>query len=72
MVENKKRKYGITVSSSEKIDQCARYSGFRLNSMPYPGTEFFSAWKEKGHFGKIKLNHPSKDEIFSIKIGIVD
>ncbi len=37
MMENKKKKFGITVCSSEKIDMYERYSNFAITSIPYPG-----------------------------------
>ena len=42
MVENKKAKYGIYVTSSEKVDRWNRYSDFEVISIPYPGCEFFT------------------------------
>lgn len=41
MVEYKKLKWGVIVSSSEKIDKEKRYEDFNLVSIPYPGAEFF-------------------------------
>lgn len=46
MVENKKVKYGLYVSSSEKIDREDRYKNFSLNVIPYPGCEFFTEYSE--------------------------
>ncbi|GBN40953.1 Myotubularin-related protein 14 [Araneus ventricosus] len=37
MVENKKVKYGLKVSSSEKIDKENRYCDFKIVQLPYPG-----------------------------------
>ena len=42
MVENKKVKYGMYVTSSEKVDRFNRYDAFDLVSIPYPGCEFFA------------------------------
>ena len=42
MVENKKAKFGMYVTSSEKVDNPDRYSDFELVSIPYPGCEFFA------------------------------
>ncbi|XP_071810150.1 phosphatidylinositol-3,5-bisphosphate 3-phosphatase MTMR14-like isoform X1 [Asterias amurensis] len=48
MVENKKVKFGMNVSSSEKVDKEHRYADFRLVSVPYPGCEFFRDYRENG------------------------
>jgi len=45
MVENTRKKYGVTICSSEKNDRHGRYNRFRLLSMPYPGVEFFNNFK---------------------------
>ncbi|XP_064399959.1 myotubularin-related protein 14-like isoform X3 [Halichondria panicea] len=49
MVEKKKLKFGVYVSSSEKVDKWARYSDFEIASMPYPGCEFFKDYKNNGY-----------------------
>ncbi|KOX69612.1 Myotubularin-related protein 14 [Melipona quadrifasciata] len=49
MVENKKVKYGVKVSSSEKIDKYRRYSNFSIISLPYPGCEFFKGFRENDY-----------------------
>ncbi|KAK9890359.1 hypothetical protein WA026_010454 [Henosepilachna vigintioctopunctata] len=49
MVEHKKVKYGVYVTSSEKADTENRYSDFNVINIPYPGCEFF---KEFYHHGK--------------------
>ncbi|KAF9990969.1 Myotubularin- protein 14 [Mortierella antarctica] len=45
MVENRKVKYGLKVTSSEKVDSFGRYSKFKLVATPYPGVEFFQKFK---------------------------
>ncbi|KAL6618502.1 phosphatases II [Neocallimastix sp. 'constans'] len=47
MVENKKIKYGLTVSSSEKCEPSGQYlrSGIHLIIVPYPGSEYFRNFK---------------------------
>ncbi|KAF9436698.1 Myotubularin- protein 14 [Entomortierella beljakovae] len=45
MVENRKVKYGLKVTSSEKVDSFGRYSNFNLVATPYPGVEFFRKFK---------------------------
>ncbi|CAD1480674.1 unnamed protein product [Heterotrigona itama] len=49
MVENKKVKYGMNVSSSEKVDKLGRYSNFAIISLPYPGCEFFKGFRENDY-----------------------
>eukprot|EP00002_Diphylleia_rotans_P028440 TRINITY_DN5743_c0_g1_i2.p1 TRINITY_DN5743_c0_g1~~TRINITY_DN5743_c0_g1_i2.p1 ORF type:complete len:771 (-),score=126.05 TRINITY_DN5743_c0_g1_i2:180-2492(-) len=48
MVEDRKRCYGLYVCSSEKVDQYNRYekAKFLLNSIPYPGVEFFTKYRD--------------------------
>ncbi|XP_072027148.1 phosphatidylinositol-3,5-bisphosphate 3-phosphatase MTMR14-like isoform X2 [Amphiura filiformis] len=48
MVENKKVKFGMNVSSSEKVDKEHRYADFSLLSVPYPGCEFFRDYRDNG------------------------
>ncbi|XP_072749805.1 phosphatidylinositol-3,5-bisphosphate 3-phosphatase MTMR14 [Anoplolepis gracilipes] len=52
MVEKKKVKYGMTVTSSEKVDQERRYSDFNLISLPYPGCEFFKEFRDQDYRSK--------------------
>lgn len=47
MVENKKVKFGLNVTSSEKVDKENRYSFFNILSLPYPGCEFFREFHNK-------------------------
>jgi hypothetical protein len=42
MIENRKLKFGVYVSSSEKADHRNRYADFELAVMPYPGVEWFN------------------------------
>ncbi|OXU26982.1 hypothetical protein TSAR_008803 [Trichomalopsis sarcophagae] len=49
MVEKKKVKFGVNVTSSEKVDKEKRYSDFTLVSLPYPGCEFFKAFRENDY-----------------------
>lgn len=46
MVEKKKVKFGLNVTSSEKVDKENRYSDFKLISLPYPGCEFFKVYRD--------------------------
>ncbi|KAG5893560.1 hypothetical protein JTB14_013643 [Gonioctena quinquepunctata] len=45
MVEKKKVKFGLRVTSSEKVDKFNRYSDFNIMSLPYPGCEFFKDFR---------------------------
>jgi myotubularin-related protein 14 len=47
MVENAKKKYGVTVCSSEKNDSHGRYEAFKVSAIPYPGVEFFRDFNAK-------------------------
>ncbi|XP_052633579.1 myotubularin-related protein 14 isoform X1 [Harpia harpyja] len=49
MVENKKVKFGLNVTSSEKVDKAQRYADFMLLSIPYPGCEFFKEYKDRDY-----------------------
>uniref|UniRef100_A0A1A7XC32 Myotubularin related protein 14 n=2 Tax=Iconisemion striatum TaxID=60296 RepID=A0A1A7XC32_9TELE len=49
MVENKKVKFGLNVTSSEKVDKAQRYADFTLLSVPYPGCEFFKEYKDRNY-----------------------
>ncbi|KAM8930512.1 phosphatidylinositol-3,5-bisphosphate 3-phosphatase MTMR14 isoform 2-T2 [Pelodytes ibericus] len=49
MVENKKVKFGLNVTSSEKVDKAQRYVDFTLLSIPYPGCEFFKDYKDRDY-----------------------
>lgn len=52
MVENKKVKYWVNVTSSEKVDKSQRYASFQLLSVPYPGCEFFVEYKKRDYKGE--------------------
>ncbi|XP_037947707.1 myotubularin-related protein 14-like [Teleopsis dalmanni] len=51
MVEKRKVKYFVTVSSSEKADPC-HYENFNLLSLPYPGCEFFKNFRDNNYVAK--------------------
>ena len=51
MVERHKTKMGLTCSSSEKAE-AGRYGDYHIQSMPYPGCEFFRDFKDNKHCGK--------------------
>ncbi|XP_047489432.1 myotubularin-related protein 14-like [Penaeus chinensis] len=52
MVEKKKVKFGMYVTSSEKVDKENRYSDFSILSLPYPGCEFFKEFRDLGYSGE--------------------
>ncbi|XP_046839526.1 myotubularin-related protein 14-like isoform X2 [Xenia sp. Carnegie-2017] len=52
MLENKKVKYGMRVTSSEKVDKENRYEDFCLCCIPYPGCEFFKVLKTKDYISE--------------------
>ncbi|CAB3381862.1 Hypothetical predicted protein [Cloeon dipterum] len=49
MVEKKKIKFGVYVTSSEKVDKENRYNDFKILSLPYPGCEFFKEFRDNTH-----------------------
>ncbi|XP_060574383.1 myotubularin-related protein 14-like [Ruditapes philippinarum] len=53
MVEKKKVKFGMNVTSSEKVDKENRYGEFCIVSVPYPGCEFFKEWKDNSYLGEV-------------------
>ncbi|XP_066997241.1 myotubularin-related protein 14 isoform X2 [Anabrus simplex] len=52
MVEKKKVKFGMNVTSSEKVDKENRYSEFTIISLPYPGCEFFKEYRDNNYIAK--------------------
>ncbi|XP_078270261.1 phosphatidylinositol-3,5-bisphosphate 3-phosphatase MTMR14 isoform X3 [Rhinoraja longicauda] len=52
MVEKKKVKFGLNVTSSEKVDKAQRYADFTLSSIPYPGCEFFKDYKDRDYIAE--------------------
>ncbi|XP_067126839.1 myotubularin-related protein 14 isoform X2 [Centruroides vittatus] len=52
MVEKKKVKFGVNVTSSEKVDKENRYSDFVILSLPYPGCEFFVKFRDNNYSGE--------------------
>ncbi|XP_021931879.1 myotubularin-related protein 14 [Zootermopsis nevadensis] len=52
MVEKKKVKFGMNVTSSEKVDKENRYSDFTIVSLPYPGCEFFKEYRDNDYVAK--------------------
>ncbi|GFN88842.1 myotubularin-related protein 14 [Plakobranchus ocellatus] len=51
MVEKKKTKFKMAITSSEKADKENRYSDFSILQMPYPGCELFKDWKANMYNG---------------------
>lgn len=57
MVEDKKIKYGLTLTSSEKVDKLGRYKAdFDIAAMPYPGCEAFRAFQEQ-HYCAARMHY---------------
>nr|XP_016928926.1 myotubularin-related protein 14 isoform X2 [Drosophila suzukii] len=52
MVENRKIKYFMAVSSSEKADPNKHYKSFNLLSLPYPGCEFFKKFRDNNYMAR--------------------
>ncbi|EAT46432.1 AAEL002370-PA [Aedes aegypti] len=52
MVENKKVKFWLNVTSSEKVDKENRYSFFKILALPYPGCEFFREYRDNNCHGE--------------------
>ncbi|XP_058123856.1 myotubularin-related protein 14 [Anopheles ziemanni] len=52
MVEKKKVKFGMNVTSSEKVDKEKRYAEFKIVSLPYPGCEFFRDYRDNNFSGE--------------------
>lgn len=52
MVEKKKVKFGMNITSSEKVDKENRYADFSIISIPYPGCEFFKEWKDNSYLAE--------------------
>lgn len=52
MVEKKKVKFGMNVTSSEKVDKENRYSEFTIISLPFPGCEFFKDYRDNNYSGE--------------------
>lgn len=63
MVEKKKVKFGMNITSSEKVDKENRYADFCILSIPYPGCEFFKEWKDNSYFGETMKFDWSQDYV---------
>lgn len=55
MVEKKKTKFKMAITSSEKVDKENRYSDFTILQMPYPGCELFKDWKANNYNGHVTV-----------------
>ena len=49
MLEDSKYKYGVRVTSSEKVDKEKRYNNFEVMALPYPGVEHFADWVDNNY-----------------------
>ncbi|KAH9416125.1 Myotubularin- protein 14, partial [Dermatophagoides pteronyssinus] len=52
MLEKKKVKFGMNVTSSEKADKKNRYQDFNILTLPYPGCEFFREYRDNSYSGE--------------------
>jgi myotubularin-related protein 14 len=52
MLEKKKVKFLVNVTSSEKVDKEKRYQDFKIISLPYPGCEFFKEFRDNNYSGE--------------------
>uniref|UniRef100_A0A131XSA1 Putative myotubularin-related protein 14 n=1 Tax=Ixodes ricinus TaxID=34613 RepID=A0A131XSA1_IXORI len=52
MVEKKKVKMWMNVTSSEKVDKENRYNDFAILALPYPGCEFFRGYRDNEYNGE--------------------
>ncbi|RWS06197.1 myotubularin-related protein 14-like protein [Dinothrombium tinctorium] len=52
MVEKKKVKFCVNITSSEKADKESRYSDFEILSLPYPGCEFFRDYRDNDYYAE--------------------
>lgn len=68
MTEGKKIKFGLTVTSSEKVDRY-RYSEFLVVSVPYPGVELFGDFHRREYQSKALMfdwTVPSVDAVLNL------
>ncbi|KAJ9595168.1 hypothetical protein L9F63_013526 [Diploptera punctata] len=71
MVEKKKVKFGMNVTSSEKVDKENRYSEFTIVSLPYPGCEFFKEYRDNNYVAKGLIFDWSQSHVDAV-IGVPD
>ncbi|PSN48995.1 Myotubularin-related protein 14 [Blattella germanica] len=71
MVEKKKVKFGMNVTSSEKVDKENRYSEFTIVSLPYPGCEFFKEYRDNDYVAKGLVFDWSQSHVDAV-IGVPD
>lgn len=70
MVERRKRKLGVSLTSSEKAE-AFRYANYGLNSVPYPGCEFFTEYKHNRRSG-VGLNFDWNQSYVDACLSLVD
>lgn len=66
MVEKKKVKFGMNITSSEKVDKENRYADFHILTTPYPGCEFFKEWKDNSYTGETMMFDWSQDFVDAV------
>jgi hypothetical protein len=64
MKEQKKKKFGVVVASSEKADTNHRYDHLRLCGVPYPGTEGFVRFSDREDASVVpQYDHEEEDAV---------
>lgn len=71
MVEKKKVKFMMNVTSSEKVDKEKRYQDFKIISLPYPGCEFFREFRDNNYSGEGLIFDWSQKNV-DAEIGVPD
>lgn len=73
MVEARKIKFGLTVTSSEKVDRRGRYQEFVIAGVPYPGVELFRVFRDTEYRAERLLfdwNSPGVNAELSLPSGV--
>lgn len=71
MVENKKVKFMVNVTSSEKVDKEKRYQEFKIVPLPYPGCEFFKEFRDN-NYSATNLKFDWTQTHVDVDIGVPD
>lgn len=71
MLEKKKVKFLMNVTSSEKVDKEKRYQDFKIISLPYPGCEFFKDFRDNNYSGEGLIFDWSQKSV-DAEIGVPD
>ncbi|KAL1466800.1 hypothetical protein MTO96_006041 [Rhipicephalus appendiculatus] len=71
MVEGKKEKYRLKMTSSEKVDSFKRYRDFTIFKLPYPGCEFFEKYV-KQHYNPEGLFYDWTQDFVDVELDVPD